>query len=238
MEKHLKIQLSLIMLVQIITACKPILPSSDPQPITSISSPDQQSNPLPEPKFTGDYSLEETIAKRRSVRAFQDTPLTELQIGQLLWAAQGITDPAGLRAAPSAGATYPLDIYAATSDGLFLYNPEDHCLVRIFEYDSRPHLYQAALQQSWVRDAPLVIIITADYSRTSQRYGQERTPQYVHLEAGHAAQNILLQAVALGLGAVPVGAFHDDQVIDVLSLPKPTTPLYLIPVGVPVSDGQ
>jgi SagB-type dehydrogenase family enzyme len=189
--------------------------------------------PLPEPNLQGNLSFEETLADRRSVRQFEDTPLTEAQIGQLLWAAQGITHPSGLRTSPSAGALYPLEVYAATQDGLFRYRPHTHSLERVLEHDPRPALHQAALRQNAVLEAPLVIVINAVFERTAQKYGEVRTPQYVYLEAGHAAQNILLQAVALELGAVPIGAFHEDQLTEALALPPDQTPLYLIPVGQP-----
>ncbi len=188
---------------------------------------------LPEPDQKGFMTLEETLSIRRSIRRFSDVPLTETEIGQLLWAAQGVTHPAGLRTAPSAGGLYPLEIFAATPDGFYHYMPGDHQIQRLFDYDPRPDLYQAAVQQDSVRQAPLVILITADFDRTAQKYGEERTPLYVHLEAGHAAQNILLQAVALQLGAVPIGAFYEDQLRQSLELPDELTPLYLIPVGHP-----
>jgi SagB-type dehydrogenase family enzyme len=188
---------------------------------------------LPPPDLQGSMTLEETLLKRRSVRSYQSTKLTDSQIGQLLWSAQGITHPSGFRTAPSAGALYPLEIYAATQDGLFQYQPNEHRLIKILDYDPRPDLHQAALRQDSVLEAPLVIAITAVFSRTEQRYGSQRTPLYVHLEAGHAAQNILLQVVALELGAVPIGAFHDDQVKAALALPEDQTPLYLIPIGYP-----
>jgi nitroreductase len=89
------------------------------------------------------------------------------------------------------------------------------------------------LRQNAVLEAPLVILINAVFERTAQKYGEARTPQYAYLEAGHAAQIILLQAVALDLGAVPIGAFHEEQIIDALSLPFDQVVLYLIPVGKP-----
>ena len=189
--------------------------------------------PLPEPNLQGNLSLEETLVQRRSIRGFQDTPLTEAKIGQLLWSAQGITHASGLRTSPSAGALYPLEVYAATQDGLFHYRPHSHSLERVLEDDPRPALHQAALRQNAVLEAPLVIVISAIFERTAQKYGEARTPQYVYLEAGHAAQNILLQAVALDLGAVPIGAFYEEQIIDALSLPLDQVPLYLIPIGHP-----
>lgn len=188
---------------------------------------------FPAPKLQGSMSLEETLSKRRSVREFQNTPLTEIEMGQLLWSAQGITHPSGYRTSPSAGALYPLEIYVAISTGLYHYDPDEHQMVQILEHDVRPDLHRAALQQDSVIEAPMVIAIAAVFSRTAQRYGETRTPLYVHLEAGHAAQNILLQAVALDLGSVPIGAFIDEDVKVALSLPDDQQPLYLIPVGHP-----
>ena len=186
---------------------------------------------LPPPRQEGAFSLEEVLAKRRSVRQFSDDPLALEQLGQLLWAAQGITHPAGLRTAPSAGALYPLEVYAVTEQAVYHYEPQGHCLKVQIQGDVHAGLYEAALRQEAVRDAPVVIVITGVYARTAKKYGEERSPRYVHLEAGHAAQNILLQAVALDLGAVPIGAFYDDQVQQVLELPPDHQPLYLIPTG-------
>jgi SagB-type dehydrogenase family enzyme len=186
---------------------------------------------LPDPELLGTLSLEAALARRRSVREFSDEPLTLAEVGQLLWAAQGVTHADGYRTAPSAGALYPLEVYAATADGVFRYEPAEHRLAVQSQQDARPALYEAALRQEAVRQAPLVIVIAAIYSRTAAKYGEQRAPRYVHLEAGHAAQNVLLQAVALDLGAVPLGAFVDADVVRALRLPAEEEPLYLIPVG-------
>ena len=186
---------------------------------------------LPTPQLKGKLTLEETLAQRRSVREFSDTPLTQAELAQVLWAAQGITHPDGLRTAPSAGALYPLEVYAVTREGVYHYEPPGHRLRVQARGDVRPALYDAALQQDPVLQAPAVIVIAAVYERTAQKYGAERSPRYVHLEAGHVAQNVLLQAVALKLAAVPIGAFEDDKVKPVLALPSDQQPLYLIPVG-------
>ncbi|MHC4340605.1 MAG: SagB/ThcOx family dehydrogenase [Planctomycetota bacterium] len=188
---------------------------------------------LPEPRAKGPLSLEEALARRRSVRAFDKTPLTRTEIGQLMWAAQGMTGSRGERTAPSAGALYPLELYAITADGFFHYQPRGHRLERLRDDDLREKAYETALRQSAIRRAPAVIVVTAVYERTAKKYGEKRSPRYVHMEAGHAAQNILLQAVALGLGAVPIGAFHDDPLRESLGLPADHRPLYLIPVGRP-----
>jgi len=198
---------------------------------TTTRTPEQIS--LPAPARTGRMTLEETLARRHSVREFDRRALSEPQLGQLLWAAQGITHGDGLRTAPSAGALYPLELYVATAAGVFHYDPGKHQLQRISEADARPELWRAALEQNQVRDASAVFVIAAVFERTARKYGPTRAPRYVHMEVGHAAQNLLLQAVALNLAAVPVGAFHDDQVQKVLALPKDHEPLYLIPVGYP-----
>jgi SagB-type dehydrogenase family enzyme len=196
---------------------------------------------LPKPERRGTVSVEEAIQRRRSIRSYTDEPLTLQDISQLLWAAQGITDPARkFRAAPSAGALYPLEVYLVVGrggvkgleEGLYHYDPYEHGLRYILTGDLRPDLAEAALGQIWVREAPIVIVITAVYERTTAKYG-ERGLRYVHMEAGHIGQNLYLQAVARGLGMVVVGAFYDETVQEVLQLPKDHKPLYLIPVGHP-----
>lgn len=196
-------------------------------------SPVSGSLALPSPRTRGSWSLEETLVRRRSIREFSPDGLTAGELGQLLWAAQGVTDAEGRRTAPSAGALYPLELYAVTPDGVFHYLPVDHTLVVVRRGDVRPQLRRAALDQDVVEEAPAVIVVTGVIGRTSAKYGAERATRYVHLEAGHAAQNLLLEAVALGLGAVPIGAFDDGQVRSVLGLSADETPLYLLPVGHP-----
>jgi SagB-type dehydrogenase family enzyme len=188
---------------------------------------------LPEPSTKGPLSLEETFLQRRSVREFSPEQLSTNEISQLLWAAQGITDPHGFRTAPSAGALYPLELYVVLEGGVFHYDPHTHTLTRVNSGDLRSDLYIVSLRQEAVRNAPMILVVTAVFSRTEAKYGRARSPRYVHMEAGHAAQNILLQAVALGLGAVPIGAFEDTRVQDVLGLPVDHEPLYLIPIGHP-----
>lgn len=192
----------------------------------------RQAAPLPEPADRGRMSLEEVLRRRRSVRELAATPLVAREIGQLLWAAQGVTSPEGRRTAPSAGALYPLELYLATAAGVDRYEPAPHRLVRVLTGDRRSGLRAAALGQPAVGEAPAVFVIAAVLARTSGKYGA-RARRYVNLEAGHAAQNLLLQAVALGLAAVPIGAFDDAAVRRVLELPTGEEPLYLIPVGHP-----
>lgn len=186
---------------------------------------------LTEPSVKGGTSLVESLAKRRSVRQFSDQPLSAEQIGQLLWAAQGITNKGwGLRTAPSAGALYPLETYVVFEQGVYHYNPRRHELKRVIEGDMRGKLQNAAWGQRAVGSAPAVFVFAAVHERTSVKYGKRAT-RYVDMEAGHACQNLLLQAAALGLGGVPVGAFRDDKVADVLKLDSNAAPLYLVPVG-------
>ncbi|MBN2035327.1 MAG: SagB/ThcOx family dehydrogenase [Chitinispirillaceae bacterium] len=178
-------------------------------------------------------TLEAALNARRSIRSYDGQALTKQEIGQLLFAAQGVTDKQrGFRAAPSAGATYPLETYCMTPEALFTYSPEGHELRKLKQGDHRKALARAALGQSCVEQAPCSIIFTAIMERTTGRYGQ-RGVMYAHMEAGHAAQNIHLQAVALGLGSVPVGAFEDSSVMEVLGCGKNEVPLYIIAVGRP-----
>lgn len=185
---------------------------------------------LPKAVLKGDISLEEAISRRRSVRGYVDRDLTLEQISQLLWAAQGITSATGLRSAPSAGALYPLEIYAAFKDGLYRYRPQGHRLLPVVKKDIRGELADAAWGQAFVKEAPLDIIICAVYGRAASKY-EDRGIRYTDIEVGHAAQNIHLQAVALGLDSVPVGAFSGQKVASILGLKSDETPVYIIPVG-------
>lgn len=193
---------------------------------------------LPEPSADGDTSLEAAIRERRSVREFSKRELSLAEVGQLLWAAQGVTSRDGLRTAPSAGALYPLEIYLVAGDvdslpaGVYHYRPKGHRLQFLAEGDSRKALATAALDQSWVRRAPAVLVIAGVYDRSAKKYGQ-RARRYTRIETGHAAQNVYLQATALGLGTVIVGAFEDAEVGEVLGLPSDHAPLALMPVGHP-----
>lgn len=188
---------------------------------------------LPLPNLLGKTSLEESIFRRRSERSFQDKALSRHQLAQILWAAQGITDTTyGFRAAPSAGALYPLYIYVATKDGVFRYVPKEdgHKLVEISNQDKRPSLARASLGQSFIQDAPLNIIIAANFAISQAKYGP-RAFRYVCMEIGHVAENIHLQATAMGLGSVAIGAFWDDVIRTTLEIPDMQDPLYIIPVG-------
>lgn len=189
---------------------------------------------LPQPRTSSDVSLETAIAHRRSTRRFSPTSLTLDKIGQLLWAAQGITGGREiLRAAPSAGACHPLIFYVCRDDGVWRYHPKDHSLTRHLEQDVRGDLMAASWRQKFIAEAPCVFAISGIFERTTQRYGERGQLLYVPMDVGHAAQNLLLQAVALELVSVPVGAFEEEAVKRVLALPGQEVPLYLLPVGHP-----
>jgi len=205
---------------------------------------------LPFPQLKGKVSLEETILRRRSVRRYRREPLDLSQLSQILWSAQGITGTRGFRATPSAGATYPLEIFVVVGEqgiigsqakqapaelqaGIYHYEADSHSLSLHKPADLRPGLARATLDQEFIINAPVDIVICALFHRTSYRYGR-RGERYVHLEVGHAGENIHLQAVALGLAAVEVGAFHDEEVRTVLGVDEQIKPLYIMPVGKPV----
>ncbi len=194
---------------------------------------------LPRPRNTGEMSLETTITMRRTVRSFKANPITLDQFSQLLWAAQGITTDKGyFRAAASAGALYPMDIYAVLGKncvqnldaGVYHYEPGDHSISALTEKDIRNQLAQAALSQMWMASAPVSFIITAGYDRITFKYGK-RGIRYAMIEAGHIGQNIFLQSEALGLGAGIVGAFTDKEIVRVVGSPPTHEPLLIMPVG-------
>ncbi len=191
---------------------------------------------LPEPKYDSNTSVEKALRERRSIRVYKDEALALTEVSQLLWAAQGITNLRGLRTAPSAGALYPLEVYVVIGNvegltkGVYKYKPHEHGLVKVRNGDVRDELSVAALGQPWVREGSIVIVFSAVYERTTQKYG-DRGIRYVHMEVGHAAQNIYLQAVSLNLGTVVVGAFRDDKVRKILNIPDEEHPLYIMPIG-------
>ena len=192
---------------------------------------------LPEPRYDSEFSIEEAILKRRSKREYSQEALSLKDVSQLLWAAQGITGPPGFgRAAPSAGGTYPLEIYVVAGRvegleaGIYQYNPEGDSITRIRTGDFRKELQEAGLNQEWIGNAAIDLVFTAVYERTTDKYG-DRGIRYVHLEAGHAAQNVYLQAISLNLGTVVVGAFDDKRVIEILNATDDETPPYIIPIG-------
>jgi len=192
---------------------------------------------LPEPGYTSNVSIEEAIQGRRSTRRYKDDALTLKEVSQLLWAAQGITGlEKGFRAAPSAGAMYPLDLYVVAGNvegldaGVYRYSPGGHTITKTMDGDIRRELTEACLNQRMIERGAFTIVFTAIYERTTNRYG-DRGIRYVHVDVGHAAENIYLQVVSMGLGTVAMGAFDDLAVKRILSLSPEQEPLYLMPVG-------
>ncbi len=208
---------------------------------------------LPEPATDGGMPLGQTLSARRSVRAYDGKAIPLANVSQLLWAAQGVTEPmpnppatwnpkwgqwrGGRRTAPSAGALYPLEVYVLATAvdglerGLYRYIPGEHALVRTGAVEPKD-LAKAALGQDDIAQASLVVIIAGVYERTAAKYG-ERAPRYVHIEVGAAAENLMLQASGLGLSTVIIGAFVDEAVQKTLALPADQAPLAIIPVGHP-----
>ncbi|HOK56296.1 MAG TPA: SagB/ThcOx family dehydrogenase [bacterium] len=189
---------------------------------------------LPSPDFEGKISVEESLKSRRSVRSYKDTPLSLKELSQILWATDGKTADWGGRTAPSAGATYPLEIYVVVgnveglSPGLYHYEIDSHSLTLVKEGDLRTELSRAALNQTSIKLAPITIVISGIFERTTNRYGK-RGERYVYMEVGHCGQNIHLQAESLGLGTVMIGAFEDEKVKKVLGIKEDV--FYLCPVG-------
>ena len=185
---------------------------------------------LPPPVTSGSVPLEQALTRRRSTRSFRPDSLPIQTIGQLLWAGQGVTSPDGKRTAPSAGALYPLELYVLTPGELIHYLPQGNRIQIRAVPDLRRRLQEAAFGQSPIGAAAVVIVVAAVPDRTRQKYGA-RADTYVDLEAGHATQNILLEATALDLGAVPIGSVDPSRAAETLALPPDQTVLYLIPVG-------
>ena len=201
---------------------------------------------LPEPRLDSEISIEETLQKRRSIRKYSDDPLTMEEVSQILWAAYGITKPypdgpaflrGGLKTAPSAGATYPLEIYLVAgnvielSAGIYKYKPEDHSIFKISDGDVRKELAKAALEQPWVLKAPASIVYSAVFSRTTDFYGDRGRERYVCMDLGHSAENVYLQAVALDMGTVAIGAFSDIKVKLLINMTREEEPIYIMPLG-------
>ena len=191
---------------------------------------------LPEPRYDGDMSVEHALRMRRSVRSYKNDPLNLSEISQILWSAQGITSPRRFRMAPSAGALYPLELYViagnvkSLSPAIYKYNPHQHVLVEMLVGDMRSELSRAALNQSAIKKAPAVLLFCAVYERTTGKYGR-RGIRYVHMEVGHAAQNVCLQAIALGFNSAVIGAFRDAEVKKIAQLADEEHSLYFVPVG-------
>lgn len=206
---------------------------------------------LPNPRYESETSVEKALNMRRSIRTYAEEPLSISDISQILWAAQGITKKTeklptkwntkyewqgGYRTAPSAGALYPIELYLIVgnakglSKGVYKYIPKNHSLKKVFDGDKRTEIYDAALQQSSIKEGAALIVMAGVYERTSFKYG-ERAERYVHIEVGHIGENIYLQGITLGIGTVMMGAFKDEELKKVLDLPEDEYPLAIMPLG-------
>jgi SagB-type dehydrogenase family enzyme len=212
---------TLLCTLLLIVIAAPLL-SAQPAPTAAASRIE-----LPVPLHTGGMSINDALAHRRSGRSFQSTRLTLPEISQLLWAAQGITDDKGHRTAPSAHAGYFVRIYLAQPEGFFEYLPAAHALQKLSDKDLRATLST----QPTVKNAPYVFLVAGEYDRAAKAVDRETALRLVNLEAGHATQNLLLEATALGLAAVPVGGIDPKQTAQAASLPASITPIYCVPVG-------
>ncbi len=191
---------------------------------------------LPQPKFDGKISLELAINARTSIRSYTTEPINLGQLSQVVWAAQGMSSQSQRHTVPSAGAIYPLELYVVSGNvqdlvaGIYHYLPREHCLKMMVSGDKRRELAAAALNQGSIKQGAATLVISAIYERMAVRYGQ-RARRYVDMEVGHAGQNIYLQATALRLGTVAIGAFHDELVQRILGLHQDEVPLYIMPIG-------
>ena len=199
---------------------------------------------LPNPQLDGTMSVEKALQNRRSHRQFIDKEISAADLSQALWAAYGVTLPherpasrGGFRTAPSAGGLFPLEIYVAVGNvagiepGLYKYIPQEHKIVVVLNEDVRTELCAAAWGQKMIETAPASIIYTAIFSRMTQKYGDRGRERYVCMDLGHSAENVYLQAEALGLGTCAIGAFTDEEISKVLQLPADEEPLYIMPIG-------
>jgi SagB-type dehydrogenase family enzyme len=185
---------------------------------------------LPSPRYDGHVSIEKTLLERRSIRSYKEESLTLNELSQILWAAQGITEPRrGLRTAPSARALYLLEVYVLPGNvtnlpmGIYKYQPQTHELIKMENGDKKAELFKA-VGQAPIKNAPVALVISG-LSDKAQR------PNWMYLEAGHAAQNVYLQAVSLKLGTVVMAGFKDEEVRKVLNLSEKEQPLYIMPIG-------
>jgi SagB-type dehydrogenase family enzyme len=185
---------------------------------------------LPPPRYDGEVSIEKALAERRSIRSYKEGPLTLNELSQILWAAQGITEPTkGLRTAPSPRAVYLLQVYVLPGNvtdlpmGIFQYRPQGHELIKIAEGDKKAELFKAAGQPP-IKNAPVALVITGSSEKA-------QNPAWMYLEAGHAAENVYLQAVSLKLGTVAMAGFKEEEVRKVMNFPEKERVLYIMPIG-------
>jgi len=248
MKKFIYIGVSLVLVLAVVLVVRMIFSNATPvtnevqgnAPEAYVAEIGQQTQgtmiTLPRPVTDGRMSLERALTLRRSIRSYTDQPLTLAELSQILWSGQGITNERGFRTAPSAGATFPLELYVVVNNvqglrkGIYHYQIRDHSLRLIDTRQIERELARAALGQTMVSEAGAVIVIAAIMERTTRRYG-DRGVRYVYNEVGHVGQNIHLQAAALNLGTVVIGAFRDDEVHNLLNIGEQYVVVYLMPVG-------
>ena len=228
-----------------LTACKNNEEKQAQTPLQKVEGEQQLTYILPSPLTSGTVSVEQALANRRSQRDYVDKAISAEQLSQVLWAAYGITSPkpdrpalrGGFRAAPSAGALYPFDIYVVIGKvdgieaGVYKYISEENKIIRAIDKDLREELCAAALGQKMVKEAPVTIAYIAIYERMTKKYGDRGADRYVCMDLGHSSQNVYLQAETLNLGTCAMGAFNDEKVTEVLQLNEEEIPLYLMPIG-------
>lgn len=190
---------------------------------------------LPAPKHDGDVSIEKALMQRRSVRKLAPAPLTLEEIGQLCWAAQGVTDDKGHRTAPSARGLYPLELYVLAGSvqglapGLYHYEPARNALTLLAAGDGRADFEHKGVGQAWVATAPAIFVISGAVGKMANL--KERGLEFMWVEAGLAAQGFFLEASAMKLGSTFVGGFRPQEAHAVLALPDSEAVLAVLPVG-------
>lgn len=236
MVKNYLVILGLVLIfIVLATFVSQIRPVSQEINVTCSKNPEQSRITLPVPDFEGKI-LEKTILERRSIREYSEEELSLYELSMILWAGNGITDERGLRSAPSAGGLYPIDMYIVpnrvenASCGLYKYIPGSHEIVLVEEGEFAEQMYQLSYEQEHVRNAAVVVVLVAVPERTTVKYGEEGKG-YVFMEAGHIAENMLLEAVSLGLGAVPVGGFEKENMDDLFGLEENEDSIYMVLVG-------
>lgn len=191
---------------------------------------------LTKPKKNGSSGVLKLFWQRRSIRSYKARSLSKIQLSTLLFAAQGINRRGGWRTVPSAGGLYPVELYVAIGDvkqiphGVYRYQAATHRLQLVSEGQWQHALADAAWQQDWIAKAPVILIYTAAVKRTSRKYGA-RAWQYIFIEVGHAAQNVVIAAQALGLGSAVAGAFDAARVRRLCRLKKGEKAVYFQTVG-------
>lgn len=191
---------------------------------------------LPEPRTDGGIPIEKALKDRRSIRSFGKSGITLDEVSQLLWAAQGITDDKGHRTAPSGMERYPLEVYLLADNvtglpsGVYHYIPQNHSLTIIEQGKIDEYYNASAGGESWIKTAPAIVVITGVMSRMNIWPGQDLS-RFVYVEAGTAAENMLLEVVSLNLASTYTAGFNASRTAELLQLSPSEVPIGVIPVG-------